>query len=102
MKLEDHPTVQAIRQRNQGQEPPEPQTLDAASLKRMVLDAGADDVGLVEIARPALDGFRSDLRSAMMELTWRVTPDLFRETDPHERFQTWQRAPGDAALAISL
>ncbi len=64
MKLEEHPTVQAIRLRNQGQKPPEPQILDAASLKRMVLDAGADDVGIVEIDRPALDDQRSDILKA--------------------------------------
>lgn len=64
MKLEEHPTVHAIRQRNQAHYRPEPQTLDAASLKQMIFDAGADDVGLVEIGRPALDDQRDDILKA--------------------------------------
>src|SRR4051812_22169 len=64
MKLEDHPTVRRIRLRTvdavrHGTEP-----LDAEWLKRLVLDAGADDVGFVEIGRPALDDQREDILKA--------------------------------------
>jgi hypothetical protein len=53
MKLEDHPTVQRLRTVPSG--PPKNEPLDAAWLKPLLLDAGADDVGFVEIGRPALD-----------------------------------------------
>ena len=38
--------------------------LDAGWLKQLVLDAGADDVGFVEIGRPALDDQRQDILKA--------------------------------------
>lgn len=64
MKLEDHPTVQRIQQKaltavTTGKVP-----LDPGWLKQMVLDAGADDVGFVEIGRPALDEQREDILKA--------------------------------------
>jgi hypothetical protein len=39
-----------------------PQTaIDAARLKRLALDCGADDAGLVEIGHPGLDDQRADI-----------------------------------------
>jgi ferredoxin len=64
MKLEDHPTVRRIRLKTVNPVPPTKQPLDAQWLKRMVLDAGADDVGFVEIRRPALDDQREDILKA--------------------------------------
>src|SRR5436309_14258446 len=63
MKLEDHPTVKRFRER---QPLPEvgPRTLNAAWLRQLCLDSGADDAGLVEISRPALDDQRADILSA--------------------------------------
>src|SRR6185436_6610188 len=61
MKLEDHPTVQRIRSRTVPTVPPQKEPLDAGWLKQLVLDAGADDVGFVEIGRPALDDQRADI-----------------------------------------
>ncbi len=60
MSLEDHPTVKQFRQR---QPLPEvgPRTLDHAWLRQLCLDCGADDTGLVEISRPALDDQRGDI-----------------------------------------
>ena len=60
MKLEDHPTVQRIRLKTIPSVPPTKESLDAGWLKQLVLDAGADDVGFVEIGRPALDNQRED------------------------------------------
>jgi ferredoxin len=60
MNLEDHPTVQRLR----GRQPlPEagPRKLDHAWLRQLCLDCGADDAGLVEIGRPALDDQRADI-----------------------------------------
>src|SRR5216110_1713071 len=64
MKLEDHPTVQRIRLKTVDQAPPEKNFLDAGWLKQLVLDAGADDVGFVEIGRPELDDQRDDILKA--------------------------------------
>src|SRR5204862_8105066 len=40
--------------------------LDARWLKQLVLDAGADDVGFVEISRPALDNQRQDILNTFL------------------------------------
>jgi Fe-S-cluster-containing hydrogenase component 2 len=61
MDLAEHPTVQRFRETNRpgNAEPPKP--LDAAWLRQLCLDCGADDAGLVEISRPALDDQRADI-----------------------------------------
>jgi Fe-S-cluster-containing hydrogenase component 2 len=64
MKLEDHPTVQRIRHKSAASVPPATEPLDAGWLRQLVLDAGADDVGFVEIGRPALDDQRQDILKA--------------------------------------
>jgi len=64
MKLEDHPTVRRIRLKTLPSIPPRTESLDAGWLKQLVLDAGADDVGFVEIGRPALDDQRQDILKA--------------------------------------
>src|SRR5438094_3872192 len=65
MKLEDHPTVKRIRLKTLNAVPPSKESLDAEWLKQRVLDAGADDVGFVEIGRPALDDQREDILKAL-------------------------------------
>src|SRR5436305_12848394 len=64
MKLEDHPTVKRIRLKTVEFVPPRKESLDAEWLKQLVLDAGADDVGFVEIGRAALDDQREDILKA--------------------------------------
>src|SRR3954462_9264607 len=64
MKLEDHPTVQRIRLKTVPSVASTKGALDAGWLKQLVLDAGADDAGFVEIGRPALDGQREDIFKA--------------------------------------
>ena len=64
MKLEDHPTVRRIRLKTMNSPEPRKQPLDAGWLKQLVLDAGADDVGFVEIGRPELDDQRADILKA--------------------------------------
>lgn len=64
MKLADHPTVQAVRQ-NDGQQPDRGnERLDAEWLKKLVIEAGADDVGFVQIDRVELDDQREDILKA--------------------------------------
>jgi len=61
MKLEDHPTVRHVRSLPAALASPPEKPLDAAWLRQLVLDAGADDVGFVEIGRAALDDQREDI-----------------------------------------
>jgi ferredoxin len=66
MNLAEHPTVRRFHQ-SHGERPgpvESPQPLDAAWLRQLCLDCGADDAGLVEISRPALDGQRDDILRA--------------------------------------
>jgi Fe-S-cluster-containing hydrogenase component 2 len=60
--IKEHPTVKAYRQKPALEKTSGP--LDAGWLKQLVLDAGADDVGFVEIGRPALDDQREDILKA--------------------------------------
>jgi ferredoxin len=61
MKLADHPTVRRFHE-GQGDRPADPpKPLDAAWLRQLCLDSGADDAGLVELGRPALDDQRADI-----------------------------------------
>jgi len=61
MKLSEHPTALKIQQ--------QPNTsklnlLDAKQLRQLLIDAGADDVGFVQIERPELDDQRADILEA--------------------------------------
>jgi ferredoxin len=60
--LEEHPTVKAHRQRLAPPDPTGP--LDADWLRRLCLDAGADDVGFVEVQRAALAAERPHIERA--------------------------------------
>jgi Fe-S-cluster-containing hydrogenase component 2 len=63
VNVEDHPTVKWFREKAARRPSPVPAggPLDAAWLRRLCLDCGADDAGLVEVGRPALDDQRDDL-----------------------------------------
>jgi epoxyqueuosine reductase QueG len=61
MRLEDHPTVKQYREKSEAAAPGIEGKLDAGWLKNLVLEAGADDVGLVEINRSELSDYRADL-----------------------------------------
>lgn len=60
MNLLEHPTVKAFKNRSVTG-PSATTPLDSGWLRQLALDAGADDVGLVEIGRPALDEQRDDI-----------------------------------------
>src|ERR1700756_5917565 len=60
MKLADHPTVRRFHENASSRSAPST-VLDAAWLRQLCLDCGADDAGLVEISRPALDDQRADI-----------------------------------------
>ena len=64
MKLEEHPTVQRMHLKTIPAVPSKQASLDTEWLKQLVLAAGADDVGFVEIGRPVLDEQRHDILKA--------------------------------------
>ncbi|BAO83841.1 flavodoxin reductase family 1 [Serpentinimonas maccroryi] len=64
MNLNDHPTVRRVRLKTVPSIRPADESVDAGWLKQLVLEAGADDVGFVEIGRPALDDQREDILKA--------------------------------------
>ena len=60
-RLDDHPTVRAVR----GRLPlPRSEPLDAAALRQLALDCGADDAGLVALDRPEVADQRADILRA--------------------------------------
>jgi len=64
MSLEDHPTVKRLRMEGRSGTAA-PQTLDASWLKELVRQCGADDVGIVELARPALADEAPHIRACL-------------------------------------
>ncbi|MEE9610998.1 MAG: SCP2 sterol-binding domain-containing protein [Desulfatiglandales bacterium] len=86
MKLDDHPTVKWYRERLQDKAPKEVQKIEAAWVKKLVLDSGADDVGIVEIDRPELADHRDDILAAypntkaLVSIVCRLNRDNIRST----------------------
>src|SRR5215470_14814248 len=58
MRLEDHPTVRKVTAEAQRGDPG---ILDAGWLRRLALDRGAQDAGLVEIGRTGLEPQRNEI-----------------------------------------
>src|SRR5262249_34011765 len=62
MNLEDHPTVRRLSPAPERRDrQPVETVLDAAWLRGLAWDCGADDAGLVEITRPGLDPQREEI-----------------------------------------
>jgi ferredoxin len=84
MNANEHPTVKAHQRRPALPKTSEP--LDAAWLRQLCFDAGADDVGFVEVDRPALAGERSHIERAfppahsLISFVLRMNRDNVRST----------------------
>lgn len=62
VKLEEHPTVKQARERSLHAPASKRTTpLDAGELRQLCMETGADDVGFVELTRPALADQRDDI-----------------------------------------
>jgi len=59
-QLADHPTVKRFQEAG-GEAPVRPGKLDAAWLRQLCLEAGADDVGFVEAGRPEVAEQKADI-----------------------------------------
>jgi epoxyqueuosine reductase QueG len=81
MSLADHPTVRDYRE-GKISLPKSPAVLESMQLKKMALTAGADDAGLVDLAREALADYREDLLCAMPD-TQSVMTLVFRVNQNH-------------------
>ena len=57
MKLDDHPTVRAYKEGKIDPKKP-PAILESAQLKQVALDAGVDDVGLIDLSRQTMVQYR--------------------------------------------
>jgi epoxyqueuosine reductase QueG len=101
MGLSDHPTVMAYRE-GRIDTPKPAAVLESAQLKQMAMDAGADDVGLIDLSRENLADYRQDLLNVMpdaqsvMVLIFRVNQNLLRglahSVADHEFKQVWTDA----------
>lgn len=66
MNLDSHPTIIAYKEEEKTRQNPI-QELEANRLKKHALEAGADDAGLIDIARDSLAAYREDLLKVMPE-----------------------------------
>ena len=85
MKIDNHPTVMRYREKVEKNSPPVVQEKhDSAWLKTVALEAGADDVGLVEIDRPEIEDQREDILKifpgtrSIMSIVCRMNPENIR------------------------
>ncbi len=61
MNIEEHPTIKKYRQKEKQSSP---LVIDYKRLREIVLDAGADDVGFVEIDRKEISNDNADILRA--------------------------------------
>ncbi|WP_339908305.1 SCP2 sterol-binding domain-containing protein [Symmachiella dynata] len=64
MKISEHPTVKRIHSQQTPRIAQESKPLDADWLRQLAFDAGADDVGFVQIDRHEIDDQRDDILNA--------------------------------------
>ena len=81
MKLADHPTVRAYKE-GKIDPPKPPAILGSEQLREMALAAGADDAGLIDLARDAMADYRQDLLEALPD-TQSVMMLVFRVNQNH-------------------
>lgn len=84
MQLQDHPTVKWYRAQGKGKGPGWPADVDADWIKEVVLEAGADDVGIVDIDRPQSEELREEMlraypkTKALVSIVCRLNPENIR------------------------
>jgi len=101
MGLEDHPTVKWYRGKKHDQLSHGTAEVDAQWLKNLILEAGADDAGIVEVGRPDLDGHRGDIlrifpsTKALISLVCRLNPENIRSLSRAASDLDFKRAMDD-------
>lgn len=66
MKLDNHPTVKAYNEKKT-ETPVAPKVIDTEWLKQQAFDAGADDVGIIDLERNTMAPYRQGLKQVMPE-----------------------------------
>ena len=114
MGLEDHPTVKKYREKKAaGSDLPVMEKLDSDWLKRLVLNAGADDIGLIGIDHPGIADQRQDIlevfprTKSLISIMCRLNRDNIRSVSRAisdlEFLQTFEKANSVArAVGASL
>jgi epoxyqueuosine reductase QueG len=106
MKLEDHPTVKWYRARATDDEPKSPPELRADHLKKLAFEAGADDIGLVEIGRPALADQKEDFlrifpdTQSIMSIVCRLNPENVRSISRSSSDLDFKEAINDVDMVL--
>ena len=75
-KFDNHPTVKWWREQSKNNQPARVATLNSDSLRNLCLEMGADDVGFVEIDRPAI--------SASSRIASQTSVQKFSAHFPHQ------------------
>ncbi len=83
MKLANHPTVRAYKEKRIDSPKP-PAILKSAQLKQMALAAGTDDAGLIDLSRDTMADYRHDLLDVMPD-TQSIMVLVFRVNQNHLR-----------------
>lgn len=102
MQLDEHPTVKRYREKLTANPPSLSQSnLDAEWLKNIAIDAGADDVALVEIDRPEIAAFQKDIleifprTQSLMSIVCKLHPEnircVSRDISDLEFLQTFEK-----------
>lgn len=105
MRLEDHPTVKWYKAQAKDQTAKAPIELETDWLKKIVLEAGADDVGIVEIDRPELADQRKDLHNifpdtkALISIICRLNPENIRSVSRSSSDLDFKKALDEVDLA---
>src|SRR5689334_8902170 len=60
-ELSEHPSVKRFHERGASKSNGQPSVLEAAELRQLCLQAGADDVGFVDVDRAELAGEKQDI-----------------------------------------
>jgi ferredoxin len=107
-RIEAHPTVKAVRLRTPAERAAQ---LGTVELRRLCLEAGADDVGFVSVDRPELAGELEDIKRlfpatrALISFVCRMNPEPIRSparSVANLEFHTSGDAVNEVARRISL
>ena len=83
MKLEEHPTVKSFRQKTATIDVIEqPRELESSWLRQVCLNAGADDVGFVEVDRPEIADQRKEILAALPQVKTLISIVLRMNREP--------------------
>jgi ferredoxin len=99
MSIEDHPTVKRHHEKSTRSNKRPPSVLDASWVREQALEAGADDVGFVEVTRPALGDQIDDIRAAFPRAVTLVS--LVCRTNPVNIRSPFRGVPNNDFLMTS-